>query len=504
MKIIDFVQKLNGKIRITDKWLKHLKRYYVNMYRVNMVYLYDNAYISDPSRLIPEEIYKNIADMGIIGMTDNNGTICLKSRHAKLALALYKDMQGYHSLIDEAYDEPLVDSYMSEDIMGLWDTFDKNVVYRARSGEAVLVDEDYFSREWILNGLNSVAPDGNDYSEIIVFLSYLSEALRYREYCHDIDVLYDSLDMGGQRSRSASIGLVQVYSVIRTKAPYSLSKAIVTAFAGEGNKVVEVKYNKQLWPVCMGELGIPEDEQCEDGLFVKGMSHDNEVEFMSEILDGNVKLSGKYADRLYAWLHGHKWKKGLYNYSKGLYSYVFTNYAEECIAILYSYINMFNNLGDEVIAVYESTFFLKKPITEYNIPMGTFAVSADSETVLESATLDGYTGEVYPLEYLEREGIEYVGCPIMLHYDEKLVGSFFDLEEVDVISESWFKRYNVDLTFSTEGRDEYKLYTHSGSMEDNLLKILNNSTRGRLVGRLKNLVGFGTAKEHLIKALFDK
>ena len=194
----------------------------------------------------------------------------------------------------------------------------------------------------------------------------------------------------------------------------------------------------------------------------------------------------------------------MYNYSKGLYSYVFTNYAEECIAILYSYINMFNNLGDEVIAVYESTFFLKRPITEYNIPMGTFAVSADSETVLESAMLDGYTGEVYPLEYLEREGIEYVGCPIMLHYGEKLVGSFFDLEEVDVISESWFKRYNVDLTFSTEGKDEYKLYTHSGSMEDNLLKILNNSTRGRLVGRLKNLVGFGTAKEHLIKALFDK
>lgn len=89
MKIVDFICTANKKTPVKVDRLIDLKRYYLSMYRVHMVYLYDKGYINDPTRFDEKQIYSNIVDMKIKGMINMSGEIVLSSN--QIRYAVYKN-----------------------------------------------------------------------------------------------------------------------------------------------------------------------------------------------------------------------------------------------------------------------------------------------------------------------------------------------------------------------------------------------------------------------------
>lgn len=106
MKVYEFIKKLSGKIKVNPVKIMEIKKYYLSLYRANMVYLYDNSYISDPSTFNSKEILGNIVDMGITNIVDKTGTIRLESDFIEYALAKNKssdeETKNFLNLLYEA------------------------------------------------------------------------------------------------------------------------------------------------------------------------------------------------------------------------------------------------------------------------------------------------------------------------------------------------------------------------------------------------------------------
>lgn len=106
MKVYEFIKKLSGKIEVNPVKIMEIKKYYLSLYRANMVYLYDNSYISDPSTFNSKEILGNIVDMGITNIVDKTGTIRLESDFIEYALAKNKssdeETKNFLNLLYEA------------------------------------------------------------------------------------------------------------------------------------------------------------------------------------------------------------------------------------------------------------------------------------------------------------------------------------------------------------------------------------------------------------------
>jgi hypothetical protein len=56
--------------------------------------------------------------------------------------------------------------------------------------------------------------------------------------------------------------------------------------------------------------------------------------------------------------------------------------------------------------------------------------------------LNGYTGELYTEDRLIADGINFVGCPIILNPSADEEKLYFDLEQTDIQSSSWFSSYD--------------------------------------------------------------
>lgn len=73
--------------KIKLKRLMTIKKYYLSMYRANMVRLYSLDYISDPTRFNDKEIKQDIIELGIIAdITSYTGVVSLSSETVKFAL----------------------------------------------------------------------------------------------------------------------------------------------------------------------------------------------------------------------------------------------------------------------------------------------------------------------------------------------------------------------------------------------------------------------------------
>ena len=78
MKVVEFINAANKKTSVKVDRLMDMKRFYLSMHRVHMVYLYDKGYINDPTKFDEKQIYSNIVDMRIKGMISMSGEIILK------------------------------------------------------------------------------------------------------------------------------------------------------------------------------------------------------------------------------------------------------------------------------------------------------------------------------------------------------------------------------------------------------------------------------------------
>lgn len=73
------------KNRVKSKRLMFLRGYYLSMYRVYMIKLFDDCYISDPTVFNEKELYRNIAELNITDMFCNSGGLRLTYAQARFA-----------------------------------------------------------------------------------------------------------------------------------------------------------------------------------------------------------------------------------------------------------------------------------------------------------------------------------------------------------------------------------------------------------------------------------
>lgn len=434
MKLIEFVGKFNEKKSVRTQRLMDMKKYYVSMFRVHMMRMYDKGYISDPTRLDRHEIFSNIEELGIKSMFNSMGVIDLSSRMAMFAY------------------------YKSED------------------------------------------------EEAKEFLDILYNILRYGEYISDVDTFYDSCGFAGYNKIPLSLGLRLRGSKVVSKTEYGVSRAVIACFQDANYTTDEYCFNDDLWNLAMEELGIPREDWERDGLFVEGLSHDLEIDFMDLIMNGNVTLDGKYEGVLEKWLFDHKWtNRGFTVSSEGLFEYLFSSKSSEIFEITTKLLNSLISEGKKVWAVSGSRFWVEREIETYNIPFSAICVIGENDEVMfDGGALNGYTGEVYSTDYVQAEGIQCIGCPVELYVSPREKDLFYDLEELDIKADSWFKLnvrnldfYDVDQVIPQAKKTAFK----PGSLEEKLYNMYLDSLRGKLVGELPSLDGLESAKKAVMKVI---
>lgn len=430
MKIYELIKDLNKKVSIKSTNVMNIKKYYLSMYRVNMLYLYDRGYISDPTSFDTKEILGNIVDMGIKGMSTPAGKIELTSEYVGFALAKNKD------------------------------------------------DE-----------------------ETTEFLTLLYNAVKYREFCINIDKFYDDSSLSTEPKKKLSFGYYQSASKVLNKGCYDIDNAILEC-VDSSCEYEFVSLNEYVYNTALSELEI--EYSGDESIFVKGLTKDEEIEYANLILNGLVRLDGIYSDKLIDWLKNNKWSSHKFSSKQeGFYNWVLYIKSIDTIEEQARLLNTLLDEGYTIVSMKSNGFYVKVAKEFINVPVGVFAVVSeeDSEVLPDNNKLEGYTGEVYSLEYLINNELNYVGCPIELYVDNKTKGIFVDKEQTELSDYvSWFKYYKVNIDFPGS-LYEYGVFP-VGSPEDDLYKILGDSEAGNLVGKL-NLKGkdFETVKKAVNKKL---
>ena len=192
-------------------------------------------------------------------------------------------------------------------------------------------------------------------NEVKEFLWVLYLVLKYSEYCRELDKQYEMNKDYFKMNMGIKLG-----SKITSMVDIKYSKGVFTALVPDGYCLKEETIRKEIFDLAMGVLGISKDRYC-DGMFVSGMKLEDEVQFSDLILDGGVKLDGRYSDKLERWLSENKWSvNSFYDVSgKGLYSYVFCEKSREVLDL---FDTKTAEYGESLVVVYGDTFYLKKKI----------------------------------------------------------------------------------------------------------------------------------------------
>ena len=189
----------------------------------------------------------------------------------------------------------------------------------------------------------------------------------------------------------------------------------------------------------------------------RSLSHDEEVECIEGILNGYFKVQGGASEKLKEWLMAHRWSAETKwkSDSMGLYDYIFSTYAQRVEKVITEKINKIAETGT-VIMVDSDCIYYNTPKEFINIPYGVFSVvcgeGGEEKLLPDSSNIYGYTGEAYSLNRLKEDGIVYVGCPILINTSLVGVGLYYDIEQTDIQSKTWFGDMDdVSIEFEDEG-----------------------------------------------------
>lgn len=352
----------------------------------------------------------------------------------------------------------------------------------------------------------AIYKNSNTGEDTINFLQNLYQIVKYRSYSQDIDALYDTFDFADNTKQKVSLDLKMVGPLVETLKPFRISKAVLNCLLPINKTVGTTSLNEKIWEVAMKELGIPEEDWLKPGLFDKALSHKEEVECCKILFEGKVELDGKYADVMTTWLRSHKWlERGMSNTRKGLFDYIFSAYSEE----MYNYeCYIFSKLVDEgkrILAVSGSTVFFEQDMDEFKLPIGYFTIESgeDDREMYFGNAVNGFTGEVYSKEYLEEEGIMYVGCPIELNVGIREKHLYYDIEQVDLLCDSWFKSSGIEWEF--DEREEYSFDKYpEDSLEHQIYDLYKKAQFGEPVGCITCLASskaLEDAKKNIMKCI---
>lgn len=390
----------------------------------------------------------------------------------KYYLSLYRAHMVY--MYDKGYiSDPTV--FNSKEILG--NIVDLDIKHLTGVTGKIELSEDYIS--YALSRYK-------DCPEKSEFLELLNKVIKYRNISMNIDKFYDDSGFSNEAKKKLSLNLIQSAARIHNKNGYNIDEGILKCFKNLGMEFKFITLDEKVYELALEELGI--EDNSKESLFVKGLTREEEIKHANLILNGLVSLDGIYADKLVSWLKKNKWaednrfssqKEGLYNWAMFVKS---NNTIEEQSALLNSLLNE----GHTIVSMKSNGCYIIDNCDEIKFPVGYFAVSSryDSEDILPDINkLEGYTGEVYSINFLEEAGYSYVGCPIELYVDSKNKELFIDREQTEMKdSITWFKYVSADIVF--EGSLYREGVFAEGSLEDRLYKILGDSEAGKLIGYL--------------------
>lgn len=313
----------------------------------------------------------------------------------------------------------------------------KNIIDLKIQGMYDLSGKIQLSTEWV-----SYAYHKNNSTEQQEFLTALYYVLKYREYSSDLDMFYETFNKG------ISLQLYYQGSKVVTRSNVVPSRGSLMCMIQKGETLSELSIKGSIWILAMKELGIPEEDWYLDGLFDISLTHAEEVAFINILLNGKVLLKGKYSKLLEDWLYSHKWSDSkMTNVRKGLVDYIYVFYSDEVYKAMFDVVNSVPE--NTLVAIYEDTIYVRKPIQRYYIPVGYFAIESGYEDTLlsDSNAIYGYTGEGYLSNYLDEEGIPYIGVPVKVVHPDMSESYIYDREQVSLKTDTWFKQSNVCFAF---------------------------------------------------------
>lgn len=379
-------------------------------------------------------------------------------------------------LYDKGYiSDPTV--FSLKEILG--NIVDLNIKYLSGVSGKIELKEDYI-------GYAMSRYKGNE--DILDFLSILYNVIRYRNISMNIDKFYDDLGFAGEVKNKVSLNIVQSASRIFNKDGFRLDEGVLSCFKPYGVGFKLVTLDDVIYSIALLELGI--EDKSSDSLFVKGLTRDEEIRYSSLILNGLVELDGVYADRLTEWLGKNKWAEGnkFSSQNEGLYNWVVYIKSNNMIEEQSILLNRLIDDGKTIVCMQSNGYYIIDEDSSLEFPVGMFTIVSDDnieDQLPEINKLEGYTGEVYSLDFLESNGLGYVGCPMELYVDNKKKDLFIDKEQTEMKdSISWFKHVDAVLHFSESFYSPGVF--EEGSLEDRLFKIVGDSEGGNLIGYLSN------------------
>lgn len=325
-------------------------------------------------------------------------------------------------------------------------------------------------------------------AEIYEFLDLLSNVVKYRNISLNIDKFYDDNKYNDKDKCKVGLELVQSASRIFTKNGFKIDEGALKCFMSKDINIKFVSLNDKIYEAALNELGI--EDNSDDSLFVSGISKEDEISSAKLILNGLVKLDGVYAKKLTDWLEKNKWADGntFTADNQGLYNWILIIKSNNMIEYQSYLLNKLLDEGKVIVGMQSDGFYIIDEESPLVFPIGSFAVLSDDveETVLPIINkLEGYTGEVYSMEYLHKHNMNYSGSPIELFIDNKNKGLFVDKEQTELKdAQSWFSFVQASLSF---GESEYVEGVFStDSLEDKLFKMVGDSESCKMIGYLSN------------------
>lgn len=436
MRVLEVVKTLNKKVTLKSDKLMELKKHYLGFYRIWMVKMYNEGYVSDPTKLDEKEIFSNIFDMGIKGMFTTSGCISCTTQQIKYAMSKHEE------------------------------------------------DE-----------------------EIMSFLSMLYELIKYREYCLEVDNMYNYFNFEVEDKQKVCLNYKATGAMIQSACGFNVSRPSLTALISTEFEPAYVTINDFLWSLAMQILEIPQEDWEKDGLFDKDLSHTQEVESMELLLDGCVNLTGTYSELLTNWLLEHKWSDSkMFINSKGLYSYLFNSNTLDILEQQAEILQDLKNRNINILAILSNKIYYAKERSYMYLPMSCFSVVVeDEDIVMDNNPLNSVTSELYSHWYLTQEEVSYVGCPILVNVSWRREVMVYDIEQCSILSKTWFEDEDIVWSFrDKEDLGEIESPFDKGTLEDILYKGCIGVEYGNLVCKVENKYTpkeFIAAKKNVMKYL---
>ena len=406
------------RVVIKSSSIAEIKRYYLGMYHSYLIDLYDKGYISDPTIYNIDEIKENIEDLGID---------LLKGRQ-------------------------LTSRYLS-------------------------FVHDYYT------------VNHKDAKDEIEFLDLLEKMHKMKEISENLDCLWEDKSIGTESKKKVCLMLPSNQGVIKNPYSWNIDEGVLKSAYGLRYTYRFISWGRPLLSFIKTTFKLPSLD------LIKSFNYNLLIKHLPLILNGDVELTGKDGRVLEAFME----KETTLN-CHCLKDWLLANKGKD-IDLIYKKCKV---KKENVKAMVEDGLYVQE-IADIELPISHFIFatydfchnkteafrgivkglpesSIEVETLLPKANLFlGYSGQVYSLEYLEHNKINYAGVPISLYKDDKTIEKYVDFEQTELASKNTlFKEYGAVLEF-TDSQDLHfpeKMYTPAeAQIVDGCKEINRGKTR---------------------------